>query len=519
MNRTVLTSFTVLCLLSTLVLMEFKISVKANPDIIYVPTDYPTIQEAINNANEGDTIYVRNGTYYENVVVDKSLSLIGEDRSNTFVDGNDIGNVINITANNVNITGFTIRRSMQAFWHFGIYIVSSGNNIGYNVIANHYYGAIRLSSLSNNNNIYGNTITKNSYGISLQSSRNNNIYENNIEANNEYGISATVHSNNNNISDNIIANNWIGFSMHLETSNNIVSGNSFANNSCAIRLSQNSSRNIVYHNDFINNTIHIHMLGLSSSILLDDGYPSGGNFWSDYTDIDLYSGPYQNETGYDWIGDSPYVINGNNQDNYPLVKPYEPEMEEIRIAYRNLLTKYNNIQSDLEDLNSTVYTLLGNITDLQEKYDSLLNMTSDMQEQIDSLNSTCKDLQEQIDDLTVMLNSTRDNLQEQINSLNTTFQTSIDDLQEQVNSLNLTLYASIDQLQGLYNSLNSSLQTSVDELQDLYDSLNSTQTSNQEAIINELGTIRTLLYVFIGITVILIATTVYLAIRKPKKKP
>jgi hypothetical protein len=56
----------------------------------------------------------------------------------------------------------------------------------------------------------------------------------------------------------------------------------------------------------------------------DDGYPSGGNYWSDYDATDFYSGPYQNETGRDGIGDTAYVIDENNQDNYPLVKPWSP---------------------------------------------------------------------------------------------------------------------------------------------------------------------------------------------------
>ena len=51
----------------------------------------------------------------------------------------------------------------------------------------------------------------------------------------------------------------------------------------------------------------------------DDDYPSGGNYWSDYTGVDEYSGPYQNETGSDGIGDTPYVIDENNQDNYPFM--------------------------------------------------------------------------------------------------------------------------------------------------------------------------------------------------------
>jgi len=56
----------------------------------------------------------------------------------------------------------------------------------------------------------------------------------------------------------------------------------------------------------------------------DNGYPSGGNYWSDYKDADLYSGPYQNETGSDGIGDTPYTIDANNVDRYPLMSPWSP---------------------------------------------------------------------------------------------------------------------------------------------------------------------------------------------------
>jgi len=55
----------------------------------------------------------------------------------------------------------------------------------------------------------------------------------------------------------------------------------------------------------------------------DDGYPSGGNYWSDYTGVDLKSGPSQDQPGSDGIGDTAYVIDANNQDNYPLIYPYQ----------------------------------------------------------------------------------------------------------------------------------------------------------------------------------------------------
>jgi hypothetical protein len=56
----------------------------------------------------------------------------------------------------------------------------------------------------------------------------------------------------------------------------------------------------------------------------DDGYPSGGNYWSDYSGVDKFSGPYQNKTGSDGIGDAPYSIDQNNVDRYPLMSPWKP---------------------------------------------------------------------------------------------------------------------------------------------------------------------------------------------------
>mgnify|MGYP001039313996 CR=1 FL=1 len=67
------------------------------------PADFPTIQEAINAANDGDTIFVHGGIYYENIVVNKSVSLIGENRSTTIIDGRLIGTVFHVMSDFVNI--------------------------------------------------------------------------------------------------------------------------------------------------------------------------------------------------------------------------------------------------------------------------------------------------------------------------------------------------------------------------------------------------------------------------------
>jgi parallel beta-helix repeat protein len=190
-----------------------------------VPQDYSTIQEAITNAVDGDIVYVGIGTYHENIVVNKTVLLVGEDPIATIIDGGGAGNVTTIRANDVVIKNFTITDSGSG---------ASG------VLVEH----------CNNARLQNNRIVNNECGVCLESSSSNKIYHNN-----------------------------------------------FANN----------TRQICTHN---------------SVSMWDDGYPSGGNYWSSYTGQDLFSGPCQNGTGSDGIGDAAYVIDGDNQDRYPLMKPY-----------------------------------------------------------------------------------------------------------------------------------------------------------------------------------------------------
>jgi nitrous oxidase accessory protein NosD len=112
--------------------------VRANPQTIIVPDDYPTIEWAIGNASEDDTIYVKKGTYYEHLAINKSISLIGEDTSTTIIDGNFTGNVVNVTTNNVEISEFTIENSGTRVvadepTGIGIYVKM---NVGSNIINN-----------------------------------------------------------------------------------------------------------------------------------------------------------------------------------------------------------------------------------------------------------------------------------------------------------------------------------------------------------------------------------------------
>ena len=105
--------FVLLFILCSALVSLPKINVaKAEPNTIVVPDDYTTIQEAIDNAAEGDTIYVKKGIYHENIGIAKPISLIGEDRNSTIIDGAPSEGYrvpVSIKCDRVNISGFTLR--------------------------------------------------------------------------------------------------------------------------------------------------------------------------------------------------------------------------------------------------------------------------------------------------------------------------------------------------------------------------------------------------------------------------
>ncbi len=91
-----------------------------------------------------------------------------------------------------------------------------------------------------------------------------------------------------------------------------------------------SAGNRIYHNNFINNTVQAYVTPNYNNTW-DNSYPSGGNYWSDYTGVDVYNGPDQDVPGSDFRGDTPYIINQNNTDRYPLTIPYETQPPTIVI--------------------------------------------------------------------------------------------------------------------------------------------------------------------------------------------
>jgi nitrous oxidase accessory protein len=304
LKKTVLASLTIACLLFLMFLTRCKIPVKASSYIIRVPTDYRTIQEAINAASSGDTIYVYNGTYLENVVVNKTVALVGQDVDLTVIDGNEAGTVIYINSSHVSIRGFTIKNSGP--YNSGIYLDHSiGSNITGNKILDtndgislYYSSSILISS---------NVISFNSYsGVVLRSS-SNNVIASNILSSNYYGIYLYSYDDDNMISNNIVSSNYYGIQLYSSGKNLISGNNVFANLNVGMYITFDSANNTVYHNN-LNNIDNVKIS--QSDVMNVWDYGGEGNYWNDYKGHNLNG---------DGIGDTPYVIGALNQDNFPLM--------------------------------------------------------------------------------------------------------------------------------------------------------------------------------------------------------
>jgi parallel beta-helix repeat protein len=148
------------------------------------PGNHSTIQEAVDAANPGDTIYVDPGTYYECVLINKTITLQGENRDTTIIDASGGGYTVCISADYVNISGFTMQHG-----DYGIYVDHSDNNtIDNNNISSNYEDGIHLLG-SCYNLIKSNTATNNTRsGISSEKGDHNDIIANDVSENGVRGI-------------------------------------------------------------------------------------------------------------------------------------------------------------------------------------------------------------------------------------------------------------------------------------------------------------------------------------------
>jgi len=227
--------------------------------------DFSNIQDAIDAASNGDTIFVYNGIYYENLHIDKNLHLIGEDKTHTIIDGSNDKDVIFISSDCVSISGFTIKNSGKSGGDSGIEIHSDYNMILENIIINNTIGIFLRDS--DNNTILENTIFSNrDYGIHLHSSINNLITHNAVFYN-RWGI-YIYHSSSHNIirCNSVCSNNHYGIWTSWSREN-IISGNSIdMNKEYGIKLS-GSVYSVISENNISNNFEGIYLRRCSNNTI------------------------------------------------------------------------------------------------------------------------------------------------------------------------------------------------------------------------------------------------------------
>lgn len=262
------------------------------------------LRNNIMNNNHNLAVYGTDASHFDNDIDDSNIVngkkvyyLISE--SNLVIDPYtfpDVGYLALVNCQNITVydlelannghglllaftTGSTITQNNIIDNYSGVGLFSSSGNfiVGNNIMDN--YRGIQLSNSSNSNSISTNNMTSNTEGMFLFESFQNSIFGNNI-TNNDIGI---------------------GF---RQSSNNMIRGNFFISNAKQVYDAYNDDTSITM-----------------STNIWDFSYPLGGNYWSDYTGVDVKSGAGQNQTGSDGIGDTPYTIYGNTKDNFPLM-PY-----------------------------------------------------------------------------------------------------------------------------------------------------------------------------------------------------
>jgi len=260
---------------------------------------YKVIQDAIDNASDGDTIFVYAGTYYEYVGVNESITLTGENRKITVIDS-----TVFLDGDGVTVSGFTIRG--------GIACVDSNNHTitGNNIQRSGATASIYLAR-SNNNIISDNNISKSEYGILMFFDPTYNIISGNTIFGNDNGVGLYKGADNNNISGNIISNNGLGIDIVLSDCN-IISGNNISLSSNYGVCVSSWKSNTFYFNNFIKNRENAYA---EDSIFIGRNNQWDSNYWDDWIGLRC-----------NWLRFLPYHIPGKlsfNFDWHPAKEPYD----------------------------------------------------------------------------------------------------------------------------------------------------------------------------------------------------
>jgi len=228
--------------------------------------NYTTIQDAVDHASAGDTVFVYGGEYRENIVVDKAIRLVGEDKTKVLIHAG-LNDGIKTIADNVEITGFTVEAEQANTYNDApIYLASSGNYVhDNNLTKSEWYGLIVFNSSSDV--IENNSIIDNDIGVWLCRTVNSVVRYNNISM-----------------------SNWVGIWLWPYSKDNTICYNNFIGNKRNARNSDVTTRNTWTH-----------------------------NYWDDYAGLKCT--PLADLNG-DGVGNIPYKISRWNRDWHPLMEPY-----------------------------------------------------------------------------------------------------------------------------------------------------------------------------------------------------
>jgi hypothetical protein len=359
-----------ICLIASCLIMP--LSVKAGSKTLVVPDDYATIEAAIENATDGDTIFVKAGTYEENPLeINKALSLVGEGAGSTKICFDppyteETWNIlehykfyetpITVTADDFTLSGFKIvttggqivmngngTKIMENEILTGLQVSGSqlkitGNifpceitisgsysnisaNIGYNMRIHGSFCDVSLNSFSGSASAAGGIWFEGNFCLvhdndmkasdGILGGNNNIIYRNVVD---DASNGLAVGGSNNTVCLNRVTNCRVGLSPRAENTYyaNYVAYNRWGVDTGDTELNPTGTAATLYHNNFVGNTYQVWTSGTYESDYFDNG--KEGNYWSAYSGVDVDG---------DGIGDTPYVIDDNRSDRFPLTAPFD----------------------------------------------------------------------------------------------------------------------------------------------------------------------------------------------------
>lgn len=506
LSKIVSAVFTIMFLLSLLSVNKCQTVAGAAPQFVTVDdngvANYTRIQEAINKVPSGSTIFVRNGTYNENVVVNKTVTLIGENMEGAIVDSLKFGTVINVTAGNVSISNFTVRNSGLDEIDSGIRLeMSTGNTIARNRIVGNTIG-VSLFSSSNNAVQDNDVVSSGLHGIYLYSSDTSTISNNNVSSK-SYGISL-YSSNNDMISNNTVqSSTYVGINLYSSVNNVFTSNTIMSSNFAGMVFYSNN--NTFYHNNFINSTNQFSIQ--SGQNVWDNG--AEGNYWSNYT---------RQDSNQDGIGDVHYSVGDGDQDNYPLMGTYSSFIATFRGKPYQVATISNATVSTFSFkvgaetgnriISFNVLRRSGNVTFCRitipnelMKYPYIVVVNDDeaspallsfSNETFSYLYLTCQYPSQAV---TIVYSDT----QHIYDELNTTYQA----IRADLDALGVYYQALLD----IYSSLLGNYST----LRESYDALNASYNEHLSNYLEQMQNFQNLMYIFACATAIFLVMTVYLS--------